>query len=193
MPANTTKRTNDDPVRARRPITRHLPTAARILMGLIFVVMGLNGFFNFIPQPSTPMPQRAIAFLGALYATGYMIQLVSGTQVVVGVLHVINRFVPLALAVIAPIIVNIAAVHIFLAPAMAGPAAVVLTLELYLAWAYRRSYRPMLAMRAAAASQEPHPKGASSVAFGREQRDQDSAFQLDDWFDASGVASGANS
>jgi hypothetical protein len=56
--------------------------------------------------------------------------------------------VPLALALIAPVIVNIIAFHLFQEPAGIVPGAVVLVLELYLAWAYRKTYRPMLAMRA---------------------------------------------
>ena len=127
---------------------RYAPAIARILMGLIFVVMGLNGFLNFIPQPSTPMPAKALAFLGALYTTGYMVPAASGIQVVVGLLLIANRWVPLALTLIAPIIVNIMLLHLFLAPAFIGPAIVVFLLEIYLAWAYRAAFRPMLAMRA---------------------------------------------
>lgn len=118
-----------------------------ILMGLMFLVFGLNGFLNFIPQPKDPMPEGAAAFAGALMKTGYMFPLVMGTQLLVGTLLLLNRFVPLALALIAPIIVGIVAFHIFLAPASIGPGIVVLVLELYLAWAYRNAFRPMLAMK----------------------------------------------
>jgi len=117
-------------------------------MGLVFLVFGLNGFLNFIPQPSTPMPEKSVAFIGALMKTGYMIPLISGTQLIVGVLLLLNRFVPLALALIAPVIVNIIAFHMFLAPSGAVLAVLVLMLEIYLAWVYRNAYRPMLAMRA---------------------------------------------
>jgi uncharacterized membrane protein YphA (DoxX/SURF4 family) len=128
---------------------RYLPLIARVLMGVIFVVMGLNGFLNFIPQPSTPVPAKALAFLGALYSTGYMVPVSSGTQVLVGLLLLGNRWVPLALALIAPIIVNIMLVHLFLAPELIAPAIVVFVLEIYLAWAYRGAFRPMLAARVA--------------------------------------------
>ncbi len=116
-------------------------------MGLMFLVFGLNGFVHFIPQPKTPMPEAAAAFAGALMQTGYMFPLVMGTQLLVGVLLVLNRFVPLALALIAPIIVGIIAFHVFLAPATIGPGLLVLVLELYLAWAYRNAYRPMVTAR----------------------------------------------
>src|SRR5713226_2405847 len=125
---------------------RFLPAAGRVLMGLIFVFFGLNGFLNFLPQ--MPMPEGAVAFAGALVKTGYLIQLIMGTQLIVGLLLVTNRFVPLALALIAPVVVNIVAFHVFLAPSGLPLAVVVLVLEVYLAWAYRTAYRPMLAMRA---------------------------------------------
>jgi uncharacterized membrane protein YphA (DoxX/SURF4 family) len=127
---------------------RYLPTVARVLMGLMFLAFGLNGFLHFIPEPKTPMPEGAMGFAGALMKTGYMFPMIMGTQLLVGVLLLLNRFVPLALALIAPVIVNIIAFHIFLAPSGIGPGAVILALELYLAWAYRSSFRPMLAARA---------------------------------------------
>jgi len=127
---------------------KHLPTIARILLGLIFFVFGLNGFLNFMPPPPTGMPEGAMAFGEAMMKTGYFIPLLSGTQVIVGVLLLANRFVPLALIVIAPVIVNIIAFHVFLMPSgMMIPGLVVL-LELYLAWTFRNVFRPVLAARA---------------------------------------------
>ena len=130
---------------------RRLAAAARIVMGLLFLVFGLNGFLNFIPPPKTPMPVGAMAFAGALVKTGYMMQLIALTQLVVGALLVVNRFVPLALALIAPFIVNSMAFHVFLEPSGLPMAGGVAVLEIYLAWAYRESFRPMLAARAAPA------------------------------------------
>jgi uncharacterized membrane protein YphA (DoxX/SURF4 family) len=127
--------------------SRHVPTIARFLMGLMFFVFGLNGFLHFIPEPKTPMPEGAASFAGALMKTGYMFPLVMGTQLLVGILLLLNCFVPLALALIAPIIVGIITFHIFLAPSGIAPGAVILLLELYLAWSYRQAFRPMLAMR----------------------------------------------
>jgi uncharacterized membrane protein YphA (DoxX/SURF4 family) len=128
-------------------IGRHAPTAARVLLGLVFFVFGLNGFFQFIPQPSTPPPEGAMAFAGAMMKTGYLFPLLKTTEVVAGALLLSNRFPTLALALLAPIVVNIVAFHAFLAPSGIGLAAVVLLLELYLAWSYRDAYRPMLAAR----------------------------------------------
>ncbi|QRO01409.1 DoxX family protein [Archangium violaceum] len=131
-----------------KSIARHLPTAGRLLMGLMFFVFGLNGFLNFLPQPTTPIPEGALAFAGALGKTGYMFPLIKGTEVLAGVLLLSNRFVPLALALLAPVIVNIVAYHAFLAPEGTGMTVFILALEVYLAWSYRGVYRPMLAMRA---------------------------------------------
>src|SRR5204862_7623199 len=117
-------------------LTRHLPTAARFLMGIIFLVTGLNGFLNFLPSP--PMPEGAVAFAGAMLKTGYLFQLLMATQLIVALLLLSNRFVPLALAVLAPIVINIVALHLFLAPAGLPLALTVLILEIYLAWAYRK-------------------------------------------------------
>ena len=128
-------------------MTRYLPAVARILLGLIFLIMGLNGFFYFIPAPKTPMPAEAIAFAVALEKSGYMNQLVSATQLVAGILLLLNLFVPLALTMLAPVIVNIIAYHVFLDFNMIAPGTVVAALEIYLAWAYRKAFLPMLGMK----------------------------------------------
>jgi len=132
-----------------------LQAAARLLLGLIFTVFGLNGFFHFIPQP--PAPAAAMAFGGALAATGYMFPLIKGTEVAVGVLLLAGRFVPLALTVLAPIVVNIVAFHLFLAPAGLALPIVIVLLGVYLAWTERAAYAPLFHTRneAAAASVRP--------------------------------------
>ncbi|MGI9091398.1 MAG: DoxX family protein [Gemmatimonadaceae bacterium] len=140
-----------------KSISRYFPVLGRVVMGLLFLVMGLNGFLNFLPQPSTPMPQGAVAFIGALMSSGYMLPLIAGTQVIVGVLLLTNRFVPLALALLAPVVVNILAFHVFLAPSGIGVAIVVVALEVYLVWAYRKAYGPMLAVRTSLAPRNASP------------------------------------
>lgn len=120
---------------------------ARLLLGLIFFVFGLNGFLHFIPPPKTPMPEGAMAFFGALLKTGYMLPLIMGTQLLSGVLLLVNRWVPLALVLLAPVIVNIILFHAFLQPPGIIPGAVACVLELFLAWNYRNSYFPMLRFR----------------------------------------------
>ena len=146
MTARTTPARHESNLTNAKPLRRHLPMGGRILLGLIFFVFGLNGFLNFLPQPSN-VPEGALAFGGALFKTGYMFPLIKGTEVIVGALLLSNRFVPLALALVAPIVVNIFAFHAILAPAGIGLAALIAAAEVYLAWAYRDAYRPMLAFR----------------------------------------------
>lgn len=126
---------------------RFLPATARVLLGLPMFVFGLNSFLNFIPPPSTPMPEGAAAFAGALAATGYMMQLIGATQLVVGVLLLLNRFVPLALVLFAPFMVNSIAFHGFLERSGLPMAAIFLALELYLAWKHRDAFRSLLTSR----------------------------------------------
>jgi uncharacterized membrane protein YphA (DoxX/SURF4 family) len=123
---------------------RFLPVAARILLGLIFAIAGLNGFLNFLPPPKGGMPQGAMAFVGAMVKTGYLFHLVAGAEFVGGVLLLADLFVPLALAILAPVVINIVFFHAFLAPSGLGLAFVVTVLEAYLAWTYRRAFAPML-------------------------------------------------
>lgn len=126
---------------------RVLPAIARILMGLAFLVFGLNGFLHFIPQPKDAMPEGVTALMTGFMKSGYMMPLIFGTQTLVGVLLLLNCFVPLALALIAPVIVNILAFHICLMPSTIAPGIVVAVLELYLAWSYRKVFAPMLACK----------------------------------------------
>ena len=133
---------------AVRVVARHLPTAARLLLGLCFFVFGLNGFLNFIPPPTEPMPEGAVKLGTAFMESGYLFQLIKGTEVVAGLLLLCNRFVPLALVVLAPVVLNIVAFHLWLLPSGTGLSVVLAALTLYLAWAHRRAYAPLLAARA---------------------------------------------
>lgn len=133
--------------RSAKSFTRFFPAIARVLLGLPLLVFGLNAFLNFIPQPTTPLPEGAAAFAGALMKSGYMMQLIGLTQLIVGVLLLANRFVPLALALLAPFLVNSLAFHAFLEPSGRPMAILFSAVELYLAWKYRAAFRPMLAAR----------------------------------------------
>jgi putative oxidoreductase len=118
-------------------------TVARILLGLVFFVFGLNGFLHFIPNP--PPAQPAANFFGALFATGYMIPLIFATQLLGGVLLLIGVAVPFALTILAPLIVNIIGFHLFLSPepGQIVTALVVVLLELFLVWQYREAFAPL--------------------------------------------------
>jgi uncharacterized membrane protein YphA (DoxX/SURF4 family) len=86
---------------------------ARILLGLIFVFFGLNAFFNFL---HAPMPTGiAGQFIGALYTSHFYV-VPFGFQLIGGLLLLIGRFIPLALVILAPILVNILTFHLTMAP-----------------------------------------------------------------------------
>lgn len=93
------------------------------------------------------MPEGALNFLTALVNTGYMMPLIGVTFLVVGLFLVLNRFVPLALLLFAPFLVNSVVFHALLEPTGLVPALVFTALELYLAWAYRAAYRPLFIAR----------------------------------------------
>ncbi len=140
-----------EPTQNHSSLTRYAPTTARLALGLVFFVFGLNGFLNFIAPPPEPMPEGAVALGAALMSSGYLFQLIKGTEVLAGLLLLGNRFVPLALVLLAPILVNILAFHLWLLPSGTGLALALVGLEAYLAWVHRRAFAPLLAARSAAA------------------------------------------
>jgi hypothetical protein len=119
-------------------------------MGLPLFISGLNGLLHLLPEPTPQISEGALAFSEAMLKTGYMLQLIFITQLIVGVLLLANRFVPLALVLFAPFIVNAMAFHIFLEHTGLPFAAVFLLLELYLAWQYRRYFTSVLTVKASA-------------------------------------------
>jgi putative oxidoreductase len=87
-------------------------TISRILLGLLFLTFGLNGFLQFIKLP--PLTGAAAQFMGSLFVSHELV-IIMALQVVVGALLQSNRFTALALAILAPIIVNIVLFHAFMA------------------------------------------------------------------------------
>src|SRR6201997_2452256 len=96
------------PTQKENPVMRTASIIARYLAGVIFLVMGLNGFLHFIPFP--PPPGVAGQFMGALYVSHYL-WVIFSFQVIAGVLLLVNRYVPLAVGVVAPVIINILIFH----------------------------------------------------------------------------------
>ena len=121
---------------------RIVTAIVRMLLGLMFLVFGLNGFLNFMLAPKD-LPPDVITVSTGLMKGGYL-SVVAAAEVIVALLLLTNRFVPLALALLAPIVVGIITFHVAVAPQTIGPGIVVLVMELYLAWAYRGAFRPML-------------------------------------------------
>ena len=113
-------------------MAKKLPLIARVLLGLIFFVFGLNGFFNFIPVP--PMPEKVLAFMTGISTGGYFIPFLKGTEVTCGLLLLVGAFVPLALIVLAPIEINIVLFHAFLAPSGLPFAFFIVLLMIYLSF-----------------------------------------------------------
>ena len=117
----------------------------RLLLGLIFVVFGLNGFLNFINMG--PMPSGlAGQFVGALAQSHYF-WVVAALQVAGGALLLVNRFVPLALVLLGPVIVNIILYHVFLNPSGSALAIVVVILWGIVFYSHRQYFSGIFVQR----------------------------------------------
>ena len=121
--------------------------SARVVLGLIYFVFGLNFFLQFLPPQ--PHPEGVVAaFTGGLFQSGYFFPVLKGIEVVAGALLLIGFFVPLALVVVFPISVQILLFHVILAPAGAPMGIIIIALNLYLAWVYRDHYKPLFERKA---------------------------------------------
>jgi hypothetical protein len=113
-------------------------TAARFLLGSIFLVFGLNGFLNFIPQPpleAGPAQQLLMALITSHYSA-----VIFGLQIAAAILFLTNRYVPLGLTIIGPVIVNILFFHLLMQPAGLPLAGVVAILWFVLAYWERSAF-----------------------------------------------------
>ena len=114
---------------------------ARYLLGLIFLVFGLNGFLNFIPMP--PPTGLAGQFMGAIFASHFFVILYL-FQIVPAILLLVNRYVALGLALLAPVILNIVCFHALMAPAGLPVAIVVSLLWLVVFFRVRPAFAGLL-------------------------------------------------
>jgi len=121
---------------------------SRVLLGLIFVFFGLNGFFQFLhPDPKDMPTGLALQFITAMMQSHYGL-VVSGVQVLGGALLLANLFVPLSLALLGPVIVNILCFHIFLSPRGIAPGLVVAVLWFVLFFRYRQYFSGLFVQKA---------------------------------------------
>jgi putative oxidoreductase len=120
---------------------------ARILLGLLFLVFGLNGFLHFIPM--TPPAGLAGQYMGALFLSHYLAA-VFLLQIIGGVLLLANRYVPLALVLLGPVLVNILLFHALMAPEGLPVALFATVLWAILFYAVRSAFAGVLVQRAEA-------------------------------------------
>ena len=125
---------------------KYLPCIVGILLGLCFLAASVPVLFNLIKIPPMPEGTPAWLFMEAFVPTGY-VKFVKLFEFTGGIVVMIPRLRNVGLLLLGPVIVNIIAFHVFLAPSGIAPGAVILLLEIYLAWAYRKQYRSMLTMR----------------------------------------------
>ena len=118
---------------------------ARSLLGLMFLIFGLNGFLHFIPQPPPPAGPAG-QYLGALSASHFMVP-VFLLQLIGGALLLANRFVPIALVLLGPIIVNILLYHALMAPAGLPPGLLTLALWGFVFYGVRSAFAGVFAMQ----------------------------------------------
>lgn len=112
---------------------RKAPLIARLVLGFIFFASGLAGLLNLAPPPAD-LPESLKTFMAGMMATTYFFPLLKGTETICGALLLSGYFVPLALVVLAPIVLNIFLTHLFLAPSGLPVAILVGVLEIYLAF-----------------------------------------------------------
>jgi putative oxidoreductase len=115
---------------------------ARILLGLIFFVFGLNGFLFFMPAP--PLSGDIGNMMSAMFHSHYL-WMTSGAQVICGVLLLINRYMHFAIVVLAGIIINILTLHLTMFPQGFPPAILVLILWFIVAWPQRAEFAKFFA------------------------------------------------
>lgn len=116
-------------------------TVSRVLLGLVFTAAGLNGYVVLFGWESLlPTSPAAMEFLGS----GYLLALVKTVELIGGLLLLANRYVPLGLAMLAPVAVNILAFHLFADPGMLANGVIVAVLGAHLLWAYRDSFKSLL-------------------------------------------------
>ncbi|MEZ4815469.1 MAG: DoxX family membrane protein [Bdellovibrionota bacterium] len=110
-----------------------LTVIARILLGFVFFAGGIAGLFHLAPMPAD-LPARMVTFNEGLMASGYFMPFLKATETICGALLLSGFFVPLALVVLAPIVIHITLVNAFLMPSGLPIAAILVALMIYLSF-----------------------------------------------------------
>jgi uncharacterized membrane protein YphA (DoxX/SURF4 family) len=118
----------------------------RVLLGLVFTVFGLDFFLKFMSMPQPELPPAASSLMAAYGPTGFLM-IIKVLEIIGGVLLLTGVMVPLGLVILTPIIVNIALFDLLLMqkPGLGGP---LLVMAIFLIWAYRANFLPLLAVNA---------------------------------------------
>jgi len=119
-----------------------LTVVVRIILAIVLIFFGLNGFFQWMTPPLGP--EAAMNFLGAMFATGYMFIVINILFLISGLLLLFNRYVPLALVLLTPITVNILLFHFFLDFAGGTFGYVLALLNIYMLHVHWDSFRPLM-------------------------------------------------
>jgi len=119
---------------------------ARILLGVVFTVFGLNGFLHFIPSPAFP-PGYLLDFFTAIAGSGFYV-LIFGVQLICGLLLLANQYVPLAIVVLGAVLANILTFHATMNPQGFPPAIIALILWFLTAWPIRAQFAPIFVRKA---------------------------------------------
>lgn len=113
--------------------------AARILLGVIFAFFGANLLFHFLPNP--PLPPGPLKDFTTVLATTHYLVVIGLFQFVPGVLLLLNRYVPLALAMLAPVLVNVLTTHLLVMHGGLFPLpTLAVLLWIFLFWRYRQAF-----------------------------------------------------
>jgi putative oxidoreductase len=122
-----------------------LVTAARLVLGLVFTLSGLNHLLALVPLP--PMAGNTALFIEGLRQTHYFFPLLGMVEVIGGALLLSGRMVPLALVALAPVALNATAFHLFLAPQALGVMGLILVAGIFLAARHRTAFTPLLGVQ----------------------------------------------
>ena len=112
----------------------------RVLLGLIYLIFGLNFFFHFIPMQQPPMSKAATDFSMGLFGAGYFFPFLKTLEIISGIFLLVNRYTAFFVLFVFPITLNIFLYHGFLLPSGLTMAAPMLIINLFLGYAYRKYY-----------------------------------------------------